>query len=157
MSIVLPSPDLDELQLRDFELPKIENSADLSAVISALVDRPHDYGTAVYAVAWAAVAAFNYAAHKLGITGFQAGCADMSVLRRTRHLTGPFMLVDGENALYPQYDLREKLEEFLSEIGAYLGDEARKRLADTPFAHPNVIAHWEALAAKYPAREGSEG
>lgn len=135
-----------EKEMRDSKVPRIETSVQLSAYIAALADRPHDYGTCVYAMSLAAVAAFNYISHKLGVTGFQASCADLDILRRTRHMEGPFMILKAEDLLYPQYDLREKVEEFIDKNRDWCAEEARKKLAEGGTAHPNVRAHWESLA-----------
>lgn len=137
-----------EGELRAADVPWCKTPEELIAYINSLVNRPHDYGTCVYAMSMAAVAAFHYAASVLGTTGFQASCADMDIVRRTRHLKGPFMILDGEKMLYPQYDLREQLDEFLREGTPWAAKEARKRLAtDGEHAHPHVKAHWERLAA----------
>lgn len=137
-------PTEKELQAADVPWPK--TAQELSDYIAKLVDRPHDYGTCVYAMSMAAVAAYHYVAHELGTTGFQASCADLDIVRRTRHIKGPFMLIDLEQALYPQYNLREKLDEFLAEQRAWLADEARKRLAENDrLVHPDVRRHWESL------------
>src|SRR5690606_31751241 len=90
---------MDEAQMRAAEVPWPETMDELTAYIEGLVEREHDYGTCVYAMSMAAVAAFQHVAKRLGVTGFQASCADMDVLRRTRNLDGPFMLVKGEDAL----------------------------------------------------------
>jgi hypothetical protein len=120
--------------------------AQLNEYIESLVDRQHDYGTCVYAMSLAAVAAFNYVAHRVGASGFQSSCADLDVLRRTRHLKGPFMIVKAEDALYPQSDPLEKLVKAMEEWQPFLKEEARKKLAETPSAHPAVLAHWKELA-----------
>lgn len=138
----------DEAAMRDAQVPWLESAEDLSAYIAALVDREHDYGTCVYAMSMAATAAFNHVAEKLGATGFQASCADMDVLRRTRNLKAPFMLVTGDKALYPQHDLPGEVREFVEEIAPWLGEQARKMLKEwREHARPNVLAHWERLAA----------
>jgi len=96
----------------------------------------------------AATAAFYYVAHQLGVTGFQSSCADMDILRRTRSIKGPWMILKAEDALYPQYDLKAKLSEMLEsgETRQWLKEEATKKLAENAGAHPNVIAHWKKLA-----------
>jgi len=63
---------------------------------------------------------------KLGVTGFQSSCADLSFLRRSRHIEGPFMIMMAENALYPQTDPREKLDEALTEWKPWLKEQAEK-------------------------------
>lgn len=146
-----------EKEMREAEVPTFDSSRKLRAYIDGLVERDHDYGTCVYAMSMAATAAFNYVARKLGVTGFQASCADMDIVRRVRHMRGPFMIVNGADALYPQYDLHAKLGEFLDEIKPWLAEEAAKSLASesSVSAHPNVVAHWKQLAEfAPPAKEG---
>lgn len=145
----------DEKTMRETEAPRPETVAELAAYITSLTDRPHDYGTCVYAMSLAATAAFNHVAHRLGVTGFQAGCADLDILRRTRSMEGPFILLKGEDMLYPQYDLHEKLRTAMAEWGAWAGGEARKKLAESKRenVHPDVWTHWERLAITAPAEE----
>jgi hypothetical protein len=144
----MQTPNSTEAEMRDSDAAHPKTIGELSDYIEALVKREHDYGTCVYAMSMAATAAFNYVAGQLGVTGFQASCADMDILRRTRSLKGPFMLIDAEKMLYPQYDLREQLAEALTEWQGWAGDEAKKKLAEgNGRAHPDVLAHWRALAA----------
>lgn len=135
-----------EQELREATVPWFDTIDELVAYIKSLTEREHDYGTAVYATSMAAVAAFQFAARKGGITGFQASCADMDVLRRTRHMNGPFMLIRGEDALYPQYNVAGKVAEFLADIRPWLATEAANKLTSTHEVHPDVRAHWLALA-----------
>lgn len=135
-----------EASMRDAKVPTPLTKEQLAEYIESLVSREHDYGTCVYAMSMAATAAFNYVASRLGSTGFQASCADMDVLRRTRMIKGPFMLINGENALYPQYDLPTKLAEAMEKWKPWLKEQAEKHLAESGHAHPEVIAHWKKLA-----------
>ena len=136
-----------EAQMRESEVPWPKTEKQLNEYIESLVKRNHEYGTCVYSVSMAAVAAFNYVAGQLGITGFQSSCADMDVIRRTRGIKGPFMIIKGEDALYPQYDLPARLEKAMEEWKPWLKEEATKKLAGGGNAHPNVIGHWEELSA----------
>ena len=135
-----------ESEMREATSPWPYTPEQLTQYIGSLVDRSHDYGTCCYAMSLAATAAFNYVAHKLGVTGFQASCADLDFLRRSRHLNGPFMILKAEDALYPQYDLHGKLQEAMDGWKQWLKDEAAKKLAETESAHPRVTAHWKTLA-----------
>lgn len=143
-----------EKQMRDADVPWLKTPDELSAYIAALVSRPHDYGTCVYAMSMAAVAAFHYVASVLGVTGFQASCADLDIVRRTRSLKGPFMIIDANDLLYPQYDVREKLETFIKENKEWCATEARKHIAENPRAHPNVRAHWDSLVGAVARTDG---
>ena len=135
-----------EAEMRETKSPWPLTEKQLHEYIDSLVDREHDYGTCCYAMSLAATAAFNYVAGKLGVTGFQASCADLDFLRRSRHIDGPFIILKGEDALYPQYDLPAKLQGALAEWKSWMKEQAEKKLAETEHAHPNVIAHWKKLA-----------
>lgn len=138
---------MNEQEMRNSEVPTFATSESLRDYIKNLVDQEHDYGTCVYAMSMAAVAAYNYVAKQLGVTGFQASAADLDIIRRNRHMDGPFLLVDGHDALFPQYDLRQKLDDFLENIKPWLKEQAIEKLAEVEAAHPEVVAHWERLAA----------
>lgn len=97
------SGHLTEQQMRDADVPWPETVEELAEYVTSLVDRPHDYGTCVYAMSMAALAAMYHVAKKLGVTGFQASCADMDILRRSRRLDDGFRIVNYSNLLYPQY------------------------------------------------------
>jgi hypothetical protein len=137
-----------EKELREHEAMTPTSPAELAGFVQDLVGREHDYGTCVYAMSLAAVAAFNYVASKLGVTGFQASCADMDIIARTRGLKHGFMILDASQLLYPQYDLVEKVAKFCNDTRKRLAPEARRLLAesDKEFVHPEVSAHWEKLA-----------
>jgi hypothetical protein len=134
-----------EKEMADAKSPWPYTCDQLMQYIDSLVNRSHDYGTCVYALSLGALAAFNFISHKLGVTGFQASCADLDFVKRNRSIKGPFILLKAEDALYPQYDLQAKLHEALKEWQPWLSEEAEKRLAGG-VAHPNVVAHWKKLA-----------
>jgi hypothetical protein len=111
-------------------------------------DMGESYGRCAYAVAYASVATFNYLAGKLGITGFQASCADMLILSLTRGMEHGFMVLNADNLLYPQYDLPRQVHEWITDTRARLAPVARAKLdEDGGFAHPDVVARWEEIAA----------
>jgi len=122
---------------------------ELLEVIEEELNKEHDYNTSVDALVECALATFNYCAHVLGITGFQASYADMMFIKRTRHLKGPFAILDGEKLLYPQYDLRETFEKYMREWPAQLSKLAEEKLAENKdgYGHPDVIARWKEIAA----------
>ena len=139
---------MTEQELRNSEVPTPESYEELIAYIQGLVEQEHDYGTCVYAMSMSAVAAFIFVAGRLGVTGFQASCADLDILTRIRNIKGGFILLKTKDLLYPQYDLRKKLNDFITsdETETFLKEEAKKHLAqDNEFTHPNVIAHWKKL------------
>jgi hypothetical protein len=142
----MTEPAQTEEEMREAKVPWPKTLAQLAEYIGSLVNRSHDYGTCVYAMSMAAEAAFNYVAGKDGTTGFQASCADLDIIRRTRNIKGPFMLIKGEDMLYPQYNLFDKLTESIEKWKPWAKEQAVKKLAESPNAHPNVIAHWKSLA-----------
>lgn len=138
-----------ESEMRDAKVPTPDTTEELAEYVRALVDRPHDYGTCVYAMSMAAVAAYNFVARKLGVTGFQASCADMDILGRTRGWKWGKIL-DYEHLLYPQYLNEENFpsaSDLLYEHAAVLAEKAQAKLAESPDAHPAVLAHWKRLIA----------
>lgn len=136
-----------EQEMRDYKVPFPQHLDELNEFIISLTERQHDYGTSAYAMSLAATAAFNYICSKLGTTGFQASCADLDFLRRTRNIDGPFMLITAEKMLYPQYSLQQQLAEAMGKWGEWAAEEAKKKLAeDDGHAAESVVAHWKKLA-----------
>lgn len=135
-----------EAELQEYNLPKIANTKGLKTFIDDLIKREHTYGTCCYAMSLAAYAAFTYTASQLGVTGFQASCADLDFIKRTRGYKGPFILLKGEDLLYPQYNLQNNLEAAIQDWGPWIKEQATELLAKSPDAHPKVIAHWKELA-----------
>ena len=148
-----------EMREVDNPWPKTEDEL-MSYIRSCLsaVDAPKDvnhddmgdaYGRCVYAMSLAAIAAFNYVAHVEGVTGFQASCADMDFIKRSRHIKGPFGIYKVEDLLYPQYDIVGSISDFINDEDCqkYLKEEAQKLLDESgDHAVPNVINHWKKLA-----------
>jgi len=139
---------MTEKQLRDFDCPWPKTLEELNAIISALAEREHEYGTCVYAMSIAATAAFYYMSRRLGVTGFQAMLADMDFIRRVRHMKGPFGILDAADLVYPQYDMIGKVQEWIREWMPWAAKEAVKRLNEhrEEAVHPEVLAHWKRLA-----------
>lgn len=139
---------MSEQELREADAPWPKTMDELTGFITALTERDHNYGTCVYAMSFSAVAAMYYAAHLLGVTGFQAGCAELDFLQRTRNLEGPFMIVNVANMIYPQYNIVGDLQEYIAESMPRIRDMAREKIATTPSdnVHPDVWAHWQKLA-----------
>lgn len=136
-----------EKEMREGKVPTFDTLPELMEYVEALTTREHDYGTCCYAMSMAATAAFNYVARQLGVSGFQASCADMDVLRRTRGLSHGFLIVDFEKLLYPQYrDNVLGFDDLLAKNAEHLAPIARQKLAEAPNAHPNVLAHWRLVA-----------
>lgn len=140
---------MTETEMREAKVPTPKTTKELAAYVNTLVRQPHDYGTCVYAMSMAAVAAFNHVADKLGVTGFQASCADLDIVRRLRRWDGPFMVVNLADHMYPQYDLCGSVAKAIADNAEWFRTEAAKQLTDQSEAfpaHPNVVAHWRRLA-----------
>lgn len=128
--------------------PKTEE--ELLEVIQKALKGPYDYNTSAEAPVEAALAAFNYVASEVGLTGFQAGWGQMQFIKRSRGLKHPFMLLDSSLMLYPQYNLSNDVNEFMAKSKPHIAKEAKKNLEEKGGrAHPNVLAHWEELANWY--------
>ena len=145
-SVVMVESAVTEKEMHDAANPWPLTEKQLLEYIVSLIDRGHDYGTCCYAMSLAAVAAFNYVAGKLGVTGFQSSCADLDFLRRTRSMKGPFIILKAEDMVFPQYDLPGRLREAMDEWQPWVKEQAEKHLEETDMAHPIVIAHWKMLA-----------
>lgn len=140
-----------EQEMREMEAPWFNTYEELNDYIRGLIDRPHTYGTCVYAMSLAAVATFNFVAGKIGTTGFQASCADLDILRQTRHFEWG-KLLNYKDLLYPQninnnhfpsidYLMKEHKEKL-----AQLAQELIDRSGE--MAHPDVLNHWKMLVER---------
>jgi hypothetical protein len=141
-----------EQKMRDSEAPHPKSIEELSAFIESMVGGQHDYGTCVYAMSLSAVAAFNYVASKLGVTGFQASCADMDILARTRNWKWG-QIQNYENLLYPQYCDEEHFPTaatLIEKNKVELAKRARKLIAESSTSHTAVLAHWQYLSSLSP-------
>jgi hypothetical protein len=140
--------ELCDIKFDEMVFPETEEQ--LLALIRALLDREHDYGTCVYAMSFCALSAFHYASAVLGSTGFQASCADLDFLRRSRWMENGFRIVDYNNLLYPQYYFgNEKFPDkltLLMENLESLQEAVRKKMREGEDrgwgASPGVLAHW---------------
>lgn len=138
-----------EHQLREEEVITPKSVKELTKYINDLVKQKHDYGTCVYAMSMAATAAFNYVSSELGVSGFQASCADMDFIRRSRGIKGPFMIVDLYDELYESGRTVQKVKEAVNQNRTWLMKEARKCLAESNSACDEVYSRWIELAYGY--------
>ena len=165
------------------EKPRVpHNLEDLASEIAKLIASVEDpnvtlgiesdgYGKCVEAMWRAAYMAHELVASRLGVTGFQHGMSSLHLLGALRSLEGPYMIVDASQALYPQYDLVGKVQNFLAgqDVCSWLAREASKKLDDAAKepefnewtdengeaqrmrnVHPTVEAHWKRLAEYAP-------
>lgn len=133
-----------ELDMHEAEVPTFETPEEVLEYVRQLVAREHDYGTCAHAMSMAATAAFNYVASALGVTGAQASYASLDILRRTRGIDGPFMVVLARDQLYPQY--AGVFDEAVTRWSPWLREQARELLKNTRGADYRVVAHWRRLA-----------
>ncbi len=135
-----------EAELRAEQAPVPKTIEELNEYIASLEAIVPDYGIAVYVVSLSATATYNYLSYKHGMTGFQASCADLDIIRRTRHLECPFMLVKADDMLFPQYDMYQNLSDAMREWMPWASQRATELLKDTTGCHPSVVKRWHLLA-----------
>lgn len=138
-----------EIEMRDSKVPWFGTLEDLTKYIEDLVDREHDYGTCVYATSMAATATFQFMAGQLGITGFQASCAGMDILSRTRGFKWG-KLLNYDDLLYPQYWNEEhfpSLATLLDDNRVELGKRAQELIDKNKdrVVSEVVMNHWKSL------------
>jgi hypothetical protein len=146
-SAIAHAGEMSEKDMREADVPWPKTLKELTKYVDQLVDRPHDYGTCCYAMSMAAVAAFQYVAHKLGTTGFQTSCADIDILRRTRGFDWG-KIINYRNLLYPQYWDTEAFPTPQSIMNSDIGEEVKKQAAELLAGHcgaNDVRAHWQLL------------
>lgn len=141
----------EELELREMDVPWPDSKEELMDYIDTLIGRNHTYGTCVYAMSMSAVATFRYVSSELGVTGFQASCADLDILRRTRRLEHGFTLLDFGKLLFPQYWAEDHFpspETLVEDNMEHLQEAAQERLDDNgEKMHPNVRSHLQTIAS----------
>jgi len=138
-----------EDELRECKKPWPKEMDELVSFIKTMTERKHNYGTCVYAMSLSALATFNFVASKLGVTGFQASCADLDFLARCRGMKEGFKVLDYHDLLYPQMKYKfveSSWEHLIEENKIKLAMTAKQNIKDAPNAHPDVMAHWEKLA-----------
>ena len=140
------------------EVQRPETAAQLADLIESLTvfdyaDGGEGYERSADALWRAALAAFEYVARQLGVTGWQASWAALRFYREAMHVDGPFIVIRAHDALYPQYDLPERLAAFLAKQQPWLAEQAAEKLAEFETRQgadqtvaPAVLAHWRMLA-----------
>lgn len=142
-------PKTTEQELRNAESPWPKTPGELIDYIQKICDENgDDYGKCVYAMSLSAVAAFNFASHLVGATGFQASCADLDIIRRTRGMKCPFAIIKADDMLFPQYDINKNVKNLIAEWTPWAAEQARKKIDAETMAAPAVLKHWEKLARK---------
>lgn len=124
-----------------------QSEKELIDYIREQLDGPQTYNSAAESLANISVAAFNYAAHMQGATGFQAGWAGLQFIRIIRGIEGPFAILDSNQLLYPQYNLLGQVIEWIEKWKVELAPKAKEMLETVgDNAHPNVVEHWRQMA-----------
>ena len=131
---------MTEKEMRDTKCPWPKSESELIRFIRNITKENDEYGKAVYCMSLASVATFQYMSHILGVTGFQASCADMDFLSRTRNLE-MWEILSYEDMLYPQYNY--KFENVITrDVFNWMRNKAEINITSHPDAHPDVITHW---------------
>lgn len=108
------------------------------------------YVACIEAMRDAAVMAFNYVAAELGVTGFQASVAALQAYGMEMGIDGPFMFLRLEDALYPQYDVIGKVNEWVGSESSrtWLREQAQKKLSisNRDQVASAVWERWQTLA-----------
>jgi len=91
----------------------------------------------------------NAVLDEAGNSCMSAGWVAMRVMRKVQGVEGPMWLLMLDNyAMYPQYDLQEKMNKFLKDSKSWMKKTAQKNLKERKkkgMAHPDVIKHWETI------------
>lgn len=93
------------------------------------------------------IAAFNYAASKMGLSGFQAGYSEMLFLMKQKNLENGFSVIDFNDLLYPQnlYKFNITPDKLIRENLESLKTSARKLLQENNYASEEVRNHWQSI------------
>lgn len=145
------SEEFNKIKQEWYDKARVMKMEDLDGFIKHLTnDYIHDYGTICHAMSIGSIAtmwAMNHTDNG-GITGFQAGCIMWENIKNwmTEYKDVPLKLVNYNDMLYPQYE--NKYQKILSDdTFEWLKEQATKNLNEREVAHPDVIAHWETIAA----------
>jgi hypothetical protein len=125
-----------------------ETEQELLDHLHSIEEQPHDYNSIAEALTDVTLAMFNYFANKHGMSGFQASWSGMKFIQKIRGMEAPFMILDSDKMLYPQYDIHKDVEKFIEEAKPQLGKIAKEKLENNTSSHvsPNVIERWKELA-----------
>lgn len=130
---------------------KPSTEKELFDYLHELFEGPFDYNSSAETLWLAAYAAFEYAAHVVGASGFQGEYAALTLLGRLNGIKGPYAYIDGDKMLYPQYDILEQVREYLDSWRPWAAEQAKERLAalkPDDIVSSRVKEHWETLAAE---------
>lgn len=144
----------------EMKTPWPNTREELIGLIDSIVSSPMDYNDAPEAIAVAMAAVTNFFGSTLGggCTGFQVSFATLRGFGRIRDLQCPFAVIKAEDMLFPQYDIKNDVDELIEEWRPWAKAEAAKKLTedDKEYVHPEVWKHWEELANWEPELNESE-
>ena len=127
------------------EMPWPDNVQELTSYIEELKEKYNtSYNDAVYGPALAAIAAFNYTASQMGLSGSQASYSEMLFLEKLRKIKHGFRILNYDNLLYPQYlkDFNLSAEILIRKNLDELKKVAKEELEKRPYAAQAVRDHW---------------
>ena len=129
----------------EMEMPWPDNAQELTSYIEKVKEKYNtSYNDAVYGPALAAIAAFNYTASQMGLSGFQASYSEMLFLEKLRNIKHGFKILNFDNLLYPQYlkDFNLSAETLIRKNLDELKKAAKEELNRSPYAAQEVRDHW---------------
>ena len=151
---------LSEEDMMEMDMIWPETEEELLEVIRNLIKyENNDYGTSARSLTLAAEAAFNYMAHVMGSTGFQAGCAQGSFMLRMKHIKSQMRILNYDNLLYPQFldNFRITPEQCIKENASWLKAQAKEKLKNANgWEADEVVKHWKYLATLNVSEESEE-
>lgn len=117
------------------------------AYVRSVLDVDKDYDTASNALWKVALAGMNYAEDHMGVSSAQRAWAEMAFLAYSRNIQGPMLLLDGTHMLYPQYNVRGQVEEWLHSSQEWVKETAQHLISTTKKVEtaPYVWEHWTRL------------
>ena len=127
------------------EMPWPDNIQELTSYIEETKEKYNtSYNDAAYGPALAAIAAFNYTATQMGLSGFQASYSEMLFLKKLRNIKHGFKILNFDNLLYPQYlkDFNLSAETLIRKNLDELKKAAKEGLERGLNASQEVRDHW---------------
>ena len=144
--------------MREAEVSCPQSMESLIEYINDLIGVEKTFGTGVYAASMAAVATFYYVSQRVNLSGFQKSIADLDILRRTRRIGCPFILLQADALLEPdglQFAVNRHLPEWLPWAAAVARRNLYTAIQDA--VDPKLWAHWEELSkADEPPKEDKD-
>ncbi len=128
---------------------RLKTLEELNTFIKDELDKNHDYNSAVDVMWKVALAAFEFAAAEVGASGFQASCAELMFLAKSRRIEGPFAVIKADDLLYSKYYISNTVADYINEWMPWASEQAKIKLKTNKKEQvaPKVWEHWQTLAA----------